>query len=212
MASNQSHQSHSPHAFLFHSKISDTLDQGQLTIGVFLDLTKAFDTVSYEHLIDKLHHYGIRGSCLCMRYYVLHISYLNSWSQLVSCINFSFSSAPVHFVTVFCVRSSSILLFLVYIGNSWNYSESLEFPLFATMRTHLNLAVTSYVCMSRATWKCSGLVRCKLSVTRCKQKMVYMTFRNSRKIYILPTRPVRADDILSNNFYQITFNFLSYSH
>ena len=38
-----------------HSKISDTLDRGQLTI-VFFYLVKAFDTVNQEILIDKLRH------------------------------------------------------------------------------------------------------------------------------------------------------------
>ena len=41
--------------------ISKSVDEKEITVGVFIDLAKAFDTVNHEILSDKLYHYDIRG-------------------------------------------------------------------------------------------------------------------------------------------------------
>ena len=42
-------------------EITSALDHTQCTIGVFIDLKKAFDTIDHGILLTKLNHYGIRG-------------------------------------------------------------------------------------------------------------------------------------------------------
>ena len=45
-------------------KISTALDRGNVVIGCFFYLKKAFDTVNHSILISKLYKYGIRGNSL----------------------------------------------------------------------------------------------------------------------------------------------------
>ena len=42
-------------------KITEALDQGESVVGVFLDFSKAFDTVDHNISLQKMDKYGITG-------------------------------------------------------------------------------------------------------------------------------------------------------
>ena len=44
-----------------YDKISDAIDSKETSVGIFVDLSKAFDTVNHDILFDNLEYYGIRG-------------------------------------------------------------------------------------------------------------------------------------------------------
>ena len=44
--------------------ISGSFERGEYTLGIFIDLSKAFNTVDHEILIFKLEYYGIKGKTL----------------------------------------------------------------------------------------------------------------------------------------------------
>jgi hypothetical protein len=72
--------------------IINALDDGKFCISIFLDFSKAFDTVDHSILLQKLNHYGIRGlandlinSYLSQRYQYVEVDDISSKRTLITC-------------------------------------------------------------------------------------------------------------------------------
>ena len=166
------------HALLhFINKVSNALDNRMHTVGIFLDYSKAFDTVDHTILLCKLSHYGVRGAALDW-----FRSYLADRKQYVSISGFDSELRDVK-----CgVPQGSILgplLFILYINDFQYSSDVLSFILFADdssiFFSHKNVQVLLQTVNSELCNITAWIHANKLSLNLTKTN--YMIYSNSLK-------------------------------
>ena len=112
-------------------KVCNAVENNKQTVGIFLDLSKAFDTIDHDILLCKLMHYGFRGTVIDW-----FKSFLSNRTQYVYYNNIKSNSGKLT-----CgVPQGSILgplLFILYINDIVNTSTMLKFVLFADDTTIL---------------------------------------------------------------------------
>ena len=105
--------------------ITSSFEKEEYTLGGFIDLSKAFDTVDHQILIKKLQYYGIDGTAL-----EWFKSYLSNRKQYISTQEISESCLDI----ICGVPQGSILrplLFLVYVNDLFKTSNRLMEVMFA---------------------------------------------------------------------------------
>ena len=181
------------HALLnFVDKVTQSIDKYSNLVGIFLDFSKAFDTINHEILLYKLSLYGVRGKAL-----EWFRSYLSNRQQYVF-LNDSTSNMQ----DIKCgVPQGSLLgplLFIIYINDFCRSSDVLSFILFADdsnlFFSHKN-PYTLVNVINTELEKVTQWIRAnKLSLNI--QKTKYMLFSNT--IDALPMNIVFDDTPLEN--------------
>ena len=180
---------------LFHDKIKQLLDDRQTPFTVFLDLSKAFDTIDHGLLLRKLEFYGFSRDAL-----KLMQSYLSDRSQYVDLEGTTSDRCRVPIG----VPQGSILgplLFLIYVNDLPNCTDMLDATLFAddtslassfstfALNGTTNIGSLNAELDKVFTWLCVN----KLSLNVSKTK--YMIFQNRLDPKPIPKDPLKINGI-----------------
>ena len=112
-------------ALEFADKIVSNLEKGKLPLAIFLDLSKAFDTIDHTILLEKLRYYGITGTAL-----EWFTSYLCERKQYVQ---YADSTSSMSLIQTGVPQGSILgpLLFIIYMNDIAAVTNKFHFTLYA---------------------------------------------------------------------------------
>ena len=163
----------------FINDVSRAIDDGMNTVGIFMDLSKAFDTIDHDILLAKLHHYGFRG--ISQDWFR---NYLSNRKQFVV-----YNSGKSQYENIKCgVPQGSILgplLFILYMNDICHTSSILKTILFADDTTcfysHKNVNILCETVNKELKEICNWFKANKLSLNAKKTNLMFLGTRFQTK-------------------------------
>ena len=157
-------------------RIINALDNNETPLAIFMDLSKAFDTLDHNILLSKLSFYGINGTALSW-----FKSYLSDRTQYVEIQSKKSTMLPI---TTGVPQGSILgpLLFLIYINDIPSSSDAFNFILYAddtTMFSTMDFSMSNLNCNDHINvelekvWKWLTINKLSLNVDKTK----FMLFR-----------------------------------
>ena len=171
-------------------RVTLSLDIGDTPINIYLDLSKAFDTLNHDILLQKLNHYGIHGISLD-----LFRSYLSRRQQYV---DYNGTKSKLLNITTGVPQGSILgpLLFIIYINDIAHSSNKFDFIIYAddttlcsTLNRNTNIDAINTELNNITEW----LLINKLSLNVNKTKA--MVFHMPQKKIIIPNLQI-ADTVI----------------
>ena len=169
--------------------ILDSLNKQQVSLLLLIDFSKAFDMVEHNILLDKLQHYGIRGTVL--KWFQ---SYLSDRKQFVTIDGVDSDTKLIKYG----VPQGSILgplLFIIYINDLPNISEIAKFIMYADDANIIITATNITEINQKLKELCSKLLEwvddngLKLNLKKTK----YIIFSRQKSESILPEPLIISD-------------------
>jgi len=164
-------------------RLTKSLDVGKKSLAIFIDLSKAFDTLDHNILISKLRYYGLSDLTL-----KLMQNYMSGREQFV---DFNDTCSDYRNVSTGVPQGSILgpLLFIIYINDFGSSSDIFDFILFAddaTLEAELskfgteeNSAELSYKINIEISKVDTWLKLNKLSINKIKTKyIIFQTLRS----------------------------------
>lgn len=170
--------------FSFTEEVLDALERGELACGLFLDLSKAFDSLNHNLLLDKLYRYGVRGVALAWLR-----SYLHGRSQRVILAGNSVQTFSDRIYTSMGIPQGSILgplLFIIYLNdiptaiNSENFMMSYadDNSVLVTSKTFEDIASLSEAQFNELeNWYRNNYLKLNVDKTQC---LLFRTSHNKK--------------------------------
>ena len=175
------------------------MDNFNIPTYIYIDLSKAFDTLNFDILLNKLDYYGVQGCANRLIY-----SYLSDRWQFVDFNGHKSSYLPIKTG----VPQGSVigpLLFLIYINDLPLVSNVFDMLMYAddtNLYCNINQDIGKEVINAELLklWEWLGANKLSLNIAKTK----YMVFHTSKRNVIYPNLKVN-----NNNIERITqFNFL----